>query len=39
LEDLDGFKSGMAAIHDGAASLIDAIEAHLPGADDVDLAA
>jgi hypothetical protein len=39
LDDPDGFKSGMAAIHDGAASLIDAIEPLLTDADEVDLAA
>ena len=39
LDDPDAFQSGMAAIHDGAASLIDAIEALLPEADGVDLAA
>jgi hypothetical protein len=39
LDDPSGFKTGMAAIHDGAASLIDAIEALLPHAGEVDLAA
>jgi hypothetical protein len=39
LDDPDGLKAGMAAIHDGAASLIDAIEALLPEAGEVDLAA
>jgi hypothetical protein len=39
LDDPDGFKTGMAAIHDGAASSIDAIEALLPDADEFDLAA
>jgi hypothetical protein len=39
LDDPDGFKTGMAAIHDGAASLIDAIETLLPDADEVELAA
>jgi hypothetical protein len=39
LDDPDGFKTGMAAIHAGAASLIDATEALLPDADEVDVAA
>jgi antirestriction protein ArdC len=39
LDDSDGFKTGMAAIHDGAASLIDAIEALLTDVDEVDFAA
>jgi hypothetical protein len=39
LEDPAAFRRGMAAIHDGAASLIDAIEEHLLAADEVDLAA
>jgi hypothetical protein len=39
LDDPDGFKAGMAAIHDRAAALIDAIEAILPNADELDVAA
>jgi antirestriction protein ArdC len=39
LHDPDGFKVGMAAIHDGAASLIDAIETLLFDTDEVDVAA
>ena len=35
LDDPDGFKAGMAAIHDGAASLIDSIEALLADAERV----
>ena len=37
--DLEAFSVGMAAIHDGAASLIDAIEAAMTEAGEVDLAA
>jgi hypothetical protein len=39
LDDPDGFKAGMAAIHDGAASPIDAIEALLPDVREFDRAA
>src|SRR5215207_1476482 len=37
--DPEAFRVGMAAIHDGATSLIDAIEAAMTGADEPDLAA
>jgi hypothetical protein len=39
LDDPEAFRVGMAAIDDGAAALIDAIEGAMPGADEVDLAA
>jgi hypothetical protein len=39
LDDPAAFRVGMAAIHDGAASLIDAIEAALTDAGGVELAA
>lgn len=39
LDGLDGFKTGVAAIHDGAASLIDAIEAAMLDTDAPALAA
>ena len=39
LDDPEAFRVGMAAIHDGAAALIDAIEAAITGASDLELAA
>ena len=39
LDDPEAFRVGMAAIHDGAASLIDAIEAAMTDAGEVQLAA
>ena len=39
LEDPDAFRLGMAAIHDGAASLIDAIETPMTGPDELEFAA
>src|SRR5215207_10548503 len=39
LDDPEAFRVGMAAIHDGAASLIDAIEAAVPEGGELELAA
>ena len=39
LDDPEAFRVGMAAIHDGAASLIDAIEAAMTDASEPELAA
>lgn len=39
LDDPEAFRVGMAAIHDGAAALIDAIEAAMTDGDEVQLAA
>jgi antirestriction protein ArdC len=39
LDDPEAFRVGMAAIHDGAASLIDAIEAAMIGAGEFEFAA
>jgi antirestriction protein ArdC len=39
LDDPEAFRSGMAAIHDGAAALIDVIESALADADTLPLAA
>ena len=39
LDDPEAFRVGMAAIHDGAAGLIDAIEAAMPDAGELELAA
>jgi hypothetical protein len=39
LDDPEAFRVGMAAIHDGAASLIDAIEAAMTDAGEFELAA
>jgi hypothetical protein len=39
LDDLEAFRIGMAAIRDGAASLIDAIEAAMTDAGELELAA
>ncbi|MCC2628250.1 MAG: hypothetical protein K0S14_1900 [Thermomicrobiales bacterium] len=39
LDDQEAFRTGMAAIHDSAASLIDAIEAAMTDASEVELAA
>jgi hypothetical protein len=39
LDDPEAFRVGIAAIHEGAASLIDAIEAAMTGAGEIPLAA
>ena len=39
LDDSEAFRVGMAAIHDGASSLIDAIETPMTGPDELVLAA
>ena len=39
MDDPEAFRAGMVAIHDGAATLIDAIEAAMTDADELELAA